>query len=187
MASSTNNDLTFGLRGKVGRMIVFRQFFGKTIVARRPEKKERIATPAQQLNKDRFKEAVIYAKNALLDESKKAAYLAVADPGQTAFNVAFADYFKAPVLSMADIEQYTGQTGEKIRVRALDDFMVNSVSVSITKADGTLIEQGEALITSNGLDWEYTSAALNDELAGTKILFTAADLPGNSTRLEITL
>lgn len=187
MASSTNNDLTFGLRGKIGKMMVFRQFFGKTIASRQPEKKERIATPEQELNKERFQEAVIYAKNALLNESIRAAYLAVTRPGQTAFNMAFADYFKAPVLSLADTGQYTGQPAEKIRVRAIDDFMVETVSVRITQADGTLVEQGQAQVTTNGLDWEYTTTLLNDELPGSKILFSASDIPGNTTNLEITL
>jgi hypothetical protein len=42
-------------------------------------------------------------------------------------------------------------------------------------------------MTADGINWEYTTKSVNAVLAGSKVLFTATDLPGNSTTLEIIL
>lgn len=52
-----------------------------------------------------------------------------------------------------------------------------------TAAD-VLIEEGAAVQSANGLDWVYTTTAINAEVPGSKITFTAKDLPGNETVLE---
>lgn len=185
MAESTDNIVTFGMRGLVGRLLVFRQFFGKTIVAKRPRKTEIPATADQQEVQTRFTDAAKYAKAAILDPGVKSAYEAVAKPGQSAYNIAFADYFKAPALSLPDISAYTGQAGEQISIHAKDNFMVTSVKVSIEKPDGTPVEAGEAAITDIANEWSYITTMLNDTPAGSKVRFTASDLPGNTTSLEV--
>lgn len=185
MAQSTDNIVTFGMRGLVGRLLVFKQFFGRTIVAKRPKKTEIPFTADQQQVQTRFAEAATYAKAAIQDPGVKSAYEAAAKPGQTAYNIAFADYFKAPVLSLPDISEYTGQAGEQSSIRAKDNFLVSSVKVSIVKPDGTPVEAGEAEIITNGLDWAYSSKMINDTPTGSKIIFTASDLPGNTTSLEV--
>lgn len=185
MAESTDNIVTFGMRGLVGRLLVFRQFFGKTIVAKRPKKTDIPFTADQQEVQSRFAEAATYAKTAIQDPGVKSAYEAAAKPGQTAYNIAFADYFKAPTLSLPDISGYTGQAGEVIGIRAKDNFLVSSVQVAIEKPDGTPVESGDAVITENGQDWTYSTTMVNDTPSGSKVRFTATDLPGNSTSLEV--
>lgn len=187
MAESTDNVVMYGMRGLVGKLLVFKNFFGKTIVARRPRRTDAPPLPEQLERQERFRLAAIYAKNAIAVPLTKAEYEAAAKPGQTAFNIALADFFKAPEVSNPDVSAYTGAANQKLRVRAVDNFKVASVTVSIEQADGTPVESGNAVMTADGINWEYTTKSVNAVLAGSKVLFTATDLPGNSTTLEIIL
>jgi hypothetical protein len=108
-------------------------------------------------------------------------YAKKATAGQSAFNVAVADFFNAPNIQEIDISAYTGQVGSLIRVRATDDFNVADVFVHITNADGSLVEEGAALLQSNGVDWVYTATKQNDSFAGDKITVTVTDIPRNTT------
>lgn len=87
----------------------------------------------------------------------------------------------APKIKEVDLNNYTGQPGSTIRIRAIDDFKVKSVSVTITNDDGSLVEKGNAAISSNGVDWIFTATANNANLSGDKIVIRASDIPGNIT------
>ncbi|MEJ7780373.1 MAG: hypothetical protein WKF68_12370 [Daejeonella sp.] len=188
MAKSKNNVVTHGLSGLIGDLLVFRQRANKTIVADRPRAFSKPPTAIQLEIRQRFKKAVQYAKKALLDPILKAAYQAMTKLGQTAFNTAFADYQRAPEFDAeVSLETYSGAAGEEITVSVLDDFRVTSVKVEIRKLDGSLLEEGNAVQSDNGLDWVYTTTMVNTELAGSTIIFTASDLPGNRTVLEKTM
>jgi len=69
-------------------------------------------------------------------------------------------------------------------VRATDDFRVTQVQVSIVNADGSVVEEGNAVQQANGIDWLYTATVANESLAGDKIVVRASDKPGNITTLE---
>lgn len=191
MGQYSGNDATFGLSGKVGKMFSYRQRNGETVVGRKPSKskrtKKRKATADQIAVRLRFKEGTVYAKNAMVDAALKAQYEPSAINGITIYNLAVADYFTAPVVNSINKDAYQGAIGDKITIRATDDFKVVGVKVVLTNADGSLLEQGEAMLLANGLDWQYTATQANAILAGTKIKATANDLPGNTGVLEITL
>ena len=91
MAQSKNNIITHGLSGKVGDLLVFRSWNGKTIVASKPAERTGEPSEAQKQNQKRFQEAILYAKAAIADPDTKAAYKAAAAEGQTPYNVAVAD------------------------------------------------------------------------------------------------
>lgn len=91
-----NNDLVKGSSGRFGDQLIYRQRGGKTIIARRPRKKIRPDSARQLTVRELFAEAVLYAKSAIADEVKKAAYQAKASGNQTAFILAFSDFYKAP-------------------------------------------------------------------------------------------
>ncbi len=187
MAKSKNNVVTHGLSGLIGDLLVFRQRANKTIVADRPRAFSKPPTAIQLEIRQHFKRAVQYAKTALIDPILKAAYQAMTKLGQTAFNTAFADYQRAPEFDAeVSLESYSGAVGEEITVSVLDDFRVTSVRVEIRNADGSLLEEGEAVQSENGPAWVYTTTMFNSELPGTTIMFTASDLPGNRTVLEKT-
>jgi len=185
MASSKNNVVTHGLSGMIGDMLVFRQRANKTIVSDKPRPSSKPATVIQMAIRERFKRASLYAKSIMSDQVLKAAYQLAAKLGQSAHNMAFADYQKSPEFyEDVDLASYTGTIGDEIAVSVIDDFRVESVGVEIKKPDGSTLEQGAAVQAGNQLDWVYTVTTANTELPGSRIIFTATDLPGNKTLLE---
>ena len=176
-----NNDLVWGSSGRIGDMLVFKQLAGKTIIVKRPRKRETPPSESQQMVNERFTEAVQYAKGVVSDEVKKAVYQLKVRPGVSAYNLALSDYCKAPEIKKVNLTGYTGKVSEQILIRAIDDFMVKTVQVEILDNDLLRIEQGEAILSDNNLDWIYTSKALNPDPANSTIRVSASDLPGNVT------
>ena len=180
MSISKRNVLTHGLSGMLGNVIVFRQKGTQTIVAVAPIKRKN-ATPsgAQVKVRDRFRLAADFAKAAIRDPALKRQYADKASPDQTAYNIALADYFKAPEILSLGSDQYTGKVGDIISSSVSDTLEAKSVQVRIEKADGTLIEQGAAMVRQDKLHWDYTATQANAPVTGSKITVTATDIPGN--------
>jgi hypothetical protein len=187
MAKSTNNVLTYGLSGKIGDLLVFRQKDGKTIVAKVPEQ-SKTTSDKQKEQRKRFQQATIYAKNAVNSAGVKERYAegAKKKKGITAYNVAVADFFNAPDIHSIDLSEYTGKVGDEIRVTVSDDFAVQSVHVQINNADGSLVEDGYAVYSAGNL-WIYAATQPNENLDGDRIVISASDLPGNITTEERSL
>ena len=185
MAEVKKNILTKGLSGMLDDTIVFRVVGSRTIVASAPTPSEKEPTPGQAAHRLRFQQAILYAKGALLDEEQRAAYEEAAShrERQSSYNVAVADFMKAPDIQEIDISAYTGQVGDPIRVRVTDDFKVAKVSVAIYNSDGNAVEEGDAEV-QDGLHWVYTATSMNMSLVGDKIVVKAYDLPGNVTEQE---
>lgn len=178
MAKVKNNIVTEGLSGKLGDRIVFRQRAGNTIVAVAPQEyPER--TEAQKNHAQKFRSASRYAAKTLKDPDTKAAYAARAKKGQTAHNVAVADFMQAPEISEINASQYDGKKGDTIRIRVSDDYMVTEVSVAIYSPEGTLLEEGNAAPQENDMDWIYTVQKASAEVLGNQLIVSAFDLPGN--------
>lgn len=73
-----------------------------------------------------------------------------------------------------------------IEIHAKDDFRVVTVSVIILLPTGVLLEEGNAVLNPiNRNKWTYKATQVNNELAGSVIIATAYDLPGNSGSLEV--
>lgn len=186
MAKSENNTITHGLSGKVGDMLVFRTVNGKTIVST-PTVSHHEPTEKQKQQQARFQEAVIYGKTVMVSPESKALYETAIEAGQSVYQVALADFMKAPHIKEVDVKGYTGSVGSTIRVRTTDDFMVQSVNVIIYNADGSAVEQGTAIRMASGVDWLHTAIAANGSFDGDKIVVTVSDIPGNTTNSETTL
>jgi hypothetical protein len=187
MAESNNNLLTHGLSGTVGGMLVFRQRNGKTIVAKRPAKSKNVSEK-QVAQRYRFQQAVFYSYTAVNSPETGELYKTAAkkSKGKSPSNIAVADFFNAPDIRDVDLSGYTGVAGEQIRIVVSDDFAVKTVTVSITNADGSLVEEGSA-VQSIGALWIYTTEQNNESLDGDKIVVAASDLPGNVTQEETTI
>jgi hypothetical protein len=183
MAKSENNEVMFGARGRVGNLVVFKNFgSNQTVIAKRPKIAENPMYTAKQLAvKLKFREAVVYAKGVINNPTLAAIYQLAAKPGTSAYNLALADYCKAPEISSIDADNYQGQIGDQIRVRAIDNFGVSEVKLSIYDAAELLVESGLATQSSNSVDWFYPATTLNGNLGGTKITVEAKDAPGNTT------
>ena len=182
MAISRNNVLTHGLSGKVGDLMVFRQLEGQTVVSG-PSKKTDKASPKQKQHRKRFQEAIFYAKEALATPELAELYATGAKKGKKPYNVAVADFLNAPDIAEVDLSAYHGAAGDTIKVSASDDFAVKSVTVKIVNASGETVEEGEA-VHKIGSMWVYTAVTEINNLAGSKIIVSAADIPGNVTTEE---
>jgi len=132
----------------------------------------------------KFKQAILYGKAQLADVTAKAEYAAKSDERRSAYNVAVADFLHAPDVDEIDVTNYHGAAGDTVRVRVTDDFKVRQVQVSILNADGTLVEEGNAVKQNNEIDWIYTATAGNESTEGDKIVVRASDKPGNISVLE---
>lgn len=184
MTKIKNNPLLKGASGMLGDVIVFREYRGKLIMANRPKKGE-TPTEQQRIAKQRFIRAVHYGKQQIADPLTKAEYAtAIGNRSPSAYSAAVNDYLTAPVIDLVDVSGYHGSVGDVIAITA-SDFKVVAVRVTITDNTGALIEQGEALLQPGALDgWRYTATADNVALAGTKIVVSVSDKPGNVTSAE---
>ena len=182
--AESNNVITKGMAGMVGDTIVFRQRAGKTIVSAAPKPTNKPSTEQQVQHRQKFQQAIIYGKKTLQNEATKAAYQAVAKEGESAFNVAVADMLHAPDIDTIDLSGYHGNPGDKILVKATDDFNITQVQVSIVNADGSVLESGDAEIGEDGITWTYSATGTNADLSGDKIVVKVSDLPGNLSQLD---
>jgi hypothetical protein len=178
MAKQKGNVVTHGLSGQIGGMIVFRQRAGQTIVSKMPAVSKKV-TEAQLAHRRKFQRAILYSTGVLSDPELAEAYAAKAKPGQSARNVAVADYFHAPDIEVIDVTGYRGLPGDVIRIEATDDFKVREVKVVICRADGTPVEEGYATQEPAGYEWKYVATVENLTQEGDRIEVFASDLPGN--------
>lgn len=191
MAKIKDNLLVRGASGNVGKQFVYRKRGEDTFITRMPASdKNAKPTEKQEKVREQFLAASGYATSAIADPKIKAQYQkkAKAKSGVTAYNIAFRDYLKAPVVKKTDTETYNGTPGSTIVITAIDDFRVIEVTVSIKTAAGVLVEEGNAILNPLHRDeWIYTATQTNAALTGSVILATAKDLPGNKGTLQTTL
>jgi hypothetical protein len=129
----------------------------------------------------------VYAGVAATDPTLEAAYAAKAKKGQSARNVAVADFLHAPNIDVIDLSGYHGQQGDVIRIEATDDFMVKEVRVVISDHEGNVVEEGDAQPGTLNFEWIYTAIAENPNPAGDRIEVYASDIPGNISKAEETI
>ena len=189
MANSNNSVITGKFRGTLGKELVFREWEGKTVVAKAPKKRTGPDTAAQLKIQENFLLATKYATAVVkgTDQGIKDAYIAARKPRQNLFSRAAADFMSPPVVSKIGTSAYSGVVGNTITIRAVDDFRVTGVLVEIFAASGGLLEKGNAVQQNNGIDWTYTTTQANALMAGSKISAMATDVPGNTGTLVVTL
>jgi hypothetical protein len=189
MAIVNENLLVRGARGNVGKQFVYRKKGNNTLITRMPvPRKDAVATEKQVASRELFSAAALYAKGAIKSEELKNEYEKKSAPGNSAYNIAFRDFLKAPVVKKIDVSNYKGTPGSTIVINAKDDFRVAEVSVHIQTAAGVLVEEGTAILNPiNRNLWTFTAVQNNAALTGSVISATAKDLPGNTGSLEITV
>lgn len=188
MARNRNNILARGFSGMLGDQFVLRIKNGVTYLANRPSlDPDRTFTEEQMVRQENFKAAIEYAKKSMENPDTKAMYELAAREGQSAYHMALSDAAKGPRLSRLETAGYKGQAGDILKVRATDNFRVESVRFTLSSAAGDLLEEGLAVVDENGLDWIYTVTQANAVLEGTTISITATDVPKNTETLTALL
>ncbi|MBT1704766.1 hypothetical protein [Chryseosolibacter indicus] len=185
MSKVGNNPIMATVNGKLGDIVVYRRVRGKLIMCKPPKKRD-VLTPSQEERKERFLEAVAYAKAQLANETSKAEYTSGITPRLTsAYLVALTDYLRAPEIKDLDVSQYNGAIGDVLEMKVSDDFKVVSVQVEIRDAAKALIERGDAVLReASNSKWSYTTTKPNVALVGTTITIRAKDKADNTTVLE---
>jgi hypothetical protein len=176
MAKVKNNLVIHGLSGMLGKQLVVRRTKnGQYIVSAAPNQPKQELTDAQKEHREKFRQAVLFAKGAL----KSPEYQEAADArGVSAYNVAVADFLHPPEIQKIDLSSYQGQADEKIATTAVDDVKVKTVGVMIVNDDGTLVEKGTAVVgDANTNQWLYTTRQAATS-ASVKIVVDVADLAG---------
>ena len=181
MAHVQNNIFLRGLSGSVGEQFVIRRTrSGRTIIANMPTfDPEREYTDSQKKHQALFRRATTYAK---LAQNQPAYRQKAAGTGATAYNLAVADYFGKPEILDIDISMWTGQPGQKIYIKAQDNFMVVRARLVIrpNSEDYDALDGGAAIqSTTNGLLWEFTTTQTIELAPGMQLDAYAYDLPGN--------
>lgn len=172
--------------GSIGKIMTITKKKSGTMLIGKHRGSSSVPPTDKQLDiQSKFKEAVIYGKAVMADPALKALYAAAVKGDQTAYNLAVRDAFKGPEITQIRTDAYSGAIGSSVLVRAVDDFKVSSVKVAIYSLVGDLIEQGDAVLQANGLDWLYTSMVANGEVKGCRVRGVAKDLPGNETAYDV--
>jgi hypothetical protein len=189
MAHADNSIITGKFKGMLGKQLVFREWQGKTVVAKSPKRRSGEPGPEQVARQEKFLIASRYAKGITTstDQTMAEAYASALRPRQNVYSRALEDFISPPVVKLIDLRNYSGTIGDKIITRAIDDFRVTGVRVEIYGANGSLLETGNAVQNINGIDWTYTATQVNNLLAGTTVKAIATDVPGNEGTLEVTL
>ncbi len=188
MARSANNVLTRNYTGKVAGQYSLRMRGDQSIIAGLPKsRKEKSNSEKLMAVKRKFSLAVIYGKKAIANPELKASYQAIAKKNQSAFNAAVLDALKGPELAELRLDGYSGVAGQTLTVQAIDNFRVTKVSFGLYAPDGSLLEEGDALMDENGFDWIYTTKSEIPSPAGTLIRVSAEDVPKNRTLLEVVI
>jgi hypothetical protein len=121
----------------------------------------------------------------MADPQARAIYEPVAAAeGNGVYRVAMNDALTKPKVTDIDLGEYTRQAGDKIYIRAIDDFEVAGVQVTIK--NGQVVESGVATKANDALGrWVYTTTAFaNGTLT---IEAVATDRPGNKGTLTETV
>lgn len=158
-----NNALLKGARGSLGG-VVFQPWGDKVIVRSKPSRRKVPVwkqSRLQQLTRVNFKDATVYAKAATRDREKKAYYArkAKAIGVRSAYSAAISDYMRGLTIEAVDTRRYNGKVGGRVKVTVRKkDFAAKEVRVSFKTIDGETIEQGTAVMDSNGA-WVYRNLA----------------------------
>ena len=153
------NPTVDGYRGSIGRL-VFRKYKGRTIVSKKPVLTKE-PTQEQLAHREHFKEAVAFGRSAMADPVLSAFYAPIAQQrGISIYALAVGDFLKAPSIKPLDLDNYKGQVGNTIAIRAVDDIGLADLEVKIMAQDGSIIEQGKAVeIGAGSGKWTYTATA----------------------------
>ena len=174
------------IHGQVGSF-VYKSRYGVNIIAQKPDHVTQPNTPAQQAAKGSFTDAADYAKGAMANPQLHAAYMAEAKIQKSSPNaVAIKDWMTAPTVKLVDLSHYSKQVGDVIYVKAIDDFQVTGVHVSIEDSAHAAIESGAAVFDMPSNAWKYTVTVDATAKGTVTVTASAMDNPGNVGTLSAT-
>jgi len=182
-----DNSLTKTYQGKFGEDFVLRNRGKVSIMAKPPKQSTKKLAGSQQAIRERFKQASIWAKDALQNPDTMAYYAAMCTGMQTPYAMAMADVMGLPEVREIIVTSYNGAAGDQINVRAWDKFKVTGVTLKIKGADGVTIESGPCIQNIMSGIWSYTATIDVPDLTGVTVTATVIDFPGHEVEDKVTL
>jgi hypothetical protein len=177
MAKLNFNPWLDDVRGTYGRL-VFKQHYGRMIVARKPALSGLPPTEPQVRQRERFAAANKYATAVLADAGRRAPYVEAAKARNVnPFGLAMGDFLNLPEVKEIDLAEYFGRVGDPIKITAVDDFGLVAVKVTIRNEAGTTLEQGLATEVDDRWVYRATTVAPSDQTL--TIEAEAKDRPGH--------
>lgn len=179
MANELYDSFLRRLSDAVDEFIVHQTRSGRIIIADTPRlDDERLFAEERDTQAALLRKAVTYAEFALGHE----AYVNTAmETGASPYTIALADWFGAPRVLEINVDAWTGERGQLIRVKARDNVLVARVTLVIRDAQENMLEMGEAVQAEPGSAWWHYTTRSAVSIEPFPILeATAEDLPGNS-------
>jgi hypothetical protein len=185
MAKVNRNIFVRGLRGAIGdQFVVHTTRFGKTLIANNAGFDDhRQIVERQKTHADAFRAATTYARFA----EAQPVYIEMAmGTGSTAYHIALSDWFGTPRVLEINVDRWTGQIGQTIRVKARGNIMVARVRVIIRDTAENVLEAGLAVRSESGSPWwNYATQSFIKMTPFPIVEAIAQDLPGNSDAFVI--
>ena len=94
MARLAPNSPLKNIKGKLGKQLVFKQYGDKTVVTVYPNMSRVKPSKVQKIYRNKFKEAVAYAKRINRDPILKKQYLQKVQPGESVYHFALKEFLK---------------------------------------------------------------------------------------------
>lgn len=90
-----SNKFLKGLRGKIGKQFIVKQYGDKIVITNYPRKSKKKPSLLQKKQRTKFLEAVAYAKAAIADPEKSARYNKTKRKDQTTYHAALSDFMSS--------------------------------------------------------------------------------------------
>lgn len=168
-----------GISGAVGDLVFYRDADGNLIAQRKGERTAPLSAK-QRARNELFKLASAYGNRVKTDPALSAEYRLLCRGRMRPYHAGLRDFMIPPTVTAIDLQAFSGQPGQLIRIVATDDSRVISVHVLIRHAtSGVILEQGPAGLSVIVDEWLYTTTTVIP--GGTPILVevSADDRPGN--------
>lgn len=182
MAKVRGNLVLDGITGMIGGQLVLRNTKHGKVLALRPSRSARPASPAQLDQQRRFAQAVAYASAAA---DHPAYEKLAAKRGVTPRNVATADFLHPPEIREIDLSRYHGHAGDRIEVLATDDVLVERVGIAIVGPDNLLIEHGDMSLVRGCRSTFVYEVTRDAGVWHVRVIVDAADLAGQIARAAV--
>jgi hypothetical protein len=157
---------------------------GKIVVAEKSHFDDhRLRTSGKGSHREALREAITFANFV---ETHEVYIHKAMELGTTPYNLAITDWFGAPRVLEIDVDGWTGEIGQPIRVKARDNVMVARVTVVIRDLNENVLETGEAVSSAeDDAWWIYTTQSRIKMTPFPTVEAIAEDLPGNTDSFAI--
>ena len=187
----STNPLLKDARGALGKIVVFKQMNGKTVMTDFPKKanipweKQSVEQRQTRLN---FRDASAYAKRMMQDPERKRYYEKKKKPlgVNSAYQAALTDYMRGMTLESVNMKKYTGDVGGQVTaIIRKTDLEVSDVTFRLLSSrTGDVIESGPGQKDAHGA-WVYYNTVVSAGKDDVVVEVRARDCRSRWTLLEI--